>query len=140
MLANVMTAPGLITFRSRFSPEETAGRLVAAVERRGLTVLARIDHAAAAERVGLRLDPTEVILFGNPKAGTPLMQSRQTIGIDLPLKALIWRDGEGVTWVSCNDPAYLAQRHGIDDNQDLLAAMTEGLTAIAREAAGAAEP
>src|SRR5262249_18534229 len=77
---------------------------------RGLTVFARIDHAAGAAEVGLSLPPTWLLIFGNAKAGTPLMQSAQTIGIDLPLKALVWQDASGKTWLSYNDPAWLAKR------------------------------
>src|SRR5216684_7926474 len=88
-------------------------RLEAEVKARGMTVFARIDHAAGATGAGLSLQPTEVLIFGNAKAGTPLMQSVQTIGIDLPLKAMVWQDASGVTWLSYNDPAWLAQRHGL---------------------------
>jgi uncharacterized protein (DUF302 family) len=85
-----MTPDGLVTFLSSFGPKETMDRLAAAVANRGVTILARIDHAAAAAEVGLALRPTEVLVFGNPRAGTPLMEATQTIGIDLPLKALVW--------------------------------------------------
>ena len=88
-------------------------RLAAAVGDKGMTVFARIDHAAGAAEAGLALPPTELLIFGNAKGGTPLMQSAQTIGIDLPLKALVWRDSAGQTWLSYNDPLWLAQRHGL---------------------------
>jgi uncharacterized protein (DUF302 family) len=88
-------------------------RLVATLTGRGISILARIDHAAAAAKVGMHLRPTEVLIFGNPRAGTPLMQATQTIGIDLPLKALVWQDNEGKTWLAYNDPAWLAKRHGL---------------------------
>ena len=78
---------------------------------RGMTVMARIDHGAAAAKVGLELRPTEVVFFGNPSAGTPLMQAAQTMAIDLPLRALVWQDAEGRTWLAYNDPEWLAQRH-----------------------------
>ncbi|MFZ5781144.1 MAG: DUF302 domain-containing protein [Pseudomonadota bacterium] len=110
-----MTVPGLRTFRSRHDPAETLERLEAAVAQHGMTVFARIDHGAAAEKVGMELRPTVVVLFGNPKAGTPYMQASQTLGIDLPLKALVWQDGEGTTWVGVNEPAWLFRRHGVDD-------------------------
>src|SRR5260221_4963776 len=88
-------------------------RLEAGVKAKGMTVFARIDHAAGASAVGLSLRPTEVLVFGNAKAGTPLMQSVQTIGLDLPLKALVWQDISGKTWLSYNDPASLAKLHGL---------------------------
>src|ERR1035438_6303392 len=100
-----MSAQGLTTIRSSFGPQDTMSRLEAAVLAKGMTVFARIDHAAGAITVGLPLRPTEVLIFGNAKGGTPLMQSVQTIGIDLPLKALVWQDATGDTWVSYNDPA-----------------------------------
>jgi len=106
-----MAADGLTTLRSSYGPHDTMNRLEAEVKARGMTVFARIDHAAGATGAGLSLRPTEV--FGNAKGGTPLMQSVQTIGIDLPLKALVWQDASGVTWLSYNDPAWLAQRHGL---------------------------
>ncbi len=130
-----MTPDGLITCLSHHGAKETADRLAAAVTARGLTILARIDHAAAAAQVGLTLRPTEVLIFGNPQAGTPLMQVAQTIGIDLPLKALVWQDETGQTWLSYNDPKWLAQRHGADaGTQNVQDAMSAGLAALAKEA------
>ena len=112
-------------------------RLVAAVEGRGMSVFARIDHAAAAHAAGLELRPTEVLVFGNPRAGTLLMQAAQTIGIDLPLKALVWQDDAQRTWLSYNDLDFLVGRHqacGITSST--LAAMSAILGEIARAAAG----
>jgi uncharacterized protein (DUF302 family) len=110
-------------------------RLVAAVTNRDITVLARIDHAEAGAKVGMMLRPTEVIIFGNPRAGTPLMQARQTMGIDLPLKALVWQDEEGKTWLAYNEPRWLAIRHGAEAEADrILVAMAETLAAVAKEA------
>jgi uncharacterized protein (DUF302 family) len=128
---------GLITLPSKYTPSDTAERLVAAVTARGMTVLARIDHAAAAHAVGLELRPTEVVIFGNPRVGTPLMQAVQTIGIDLPLKALVWQDAAGTTWLSYNDPHDLAARYDVQGTDAVLAAMTAALAAVAREATGA---
>ena len=110
---HAMAVPGLTTIKSSHAPRETMNRLEAAVTAKGLTVFARIDHAEGASAVGLSLRPTEVLIFGNAKGGTPLMQAVQTIGIDLPLKALVWQDASGDTWLSWNDPAWLAARHGI---------------------------
>lgn len=87
-------------------------RLEAAVSARGMTVFARVDHAAGAIAAGLELRPTDLLIFGSPKGGTALMQSVQTIGIDLPLKMLVWQDESGATWLSYNDPGWLAERHG----------------------------
>lgn len=130
-----MAAQGLTTIRSNFGPKETIDRLEAAVEAKGMTVFARIDHAAGAASVGLPLRPTEVLIFGNARGGTPLMQSVQTIGIDLPLKALVWQDASGQTWLSYNDPAFLAQRHGLGDETGLVVgAMTAALDALAKAA------
>ena len=130
-----MTPDGLTTRASDHGPKETMDRLAAAVTGRGMTILARIDHAAAAAAVGLALRPTEVLIFGNPTAGTPLMQAAQTAGIDLPLRALVWLDEEGKTWLAYNDPRWLAQRHGVDRGAEAtLGAMTAALVAAAREA------
>jgi uncharacterized protein (DUF302 family) len=87
-------------------------RLESQVKSRGLNVFARIDHAAGASQIGKTLRPTELLIFGNPQGGTPFMECAQTVGIDLPLKALVWDDAAGQTWLSYNDPAYLGQRHG----------------------------
>ena len=105
-----MAADGLITLRSSHGPKETMNRLETEVKAKGLTVFARIDHAAGAAEVGLQLRPTELMIFGNARGGTPLMQSIQTIGIDLPLKALVWQDASGNTWLSYNDLNWLAKR------------------------------
>ena len=126
---------GLVLAASRYDPAKTMELLVAAVTRRGMAVLARIDHAAAAAKVGMTLRPTEVLIFGSPKAGTPLMQTAQTIGIDLPLKALVFADAKGKTWVAYNDPAWLATRHKIEGAaRGALTAMTAALEAVVREA------
>lgn len=130
-----MTPDGLTVRASAFGPGETMDRLVAAVTARGMAVLARIDHAAAAAEVGLELRPTEVLIFGNPRAGTPLMQAAPTVAIDLPLKALVWQDGDGRTWLACNDPAWLAKRHGAQVGADqVLAGMAAALAAVAEAA------
>ncbi len=130
-----MTPAGLTVASSGYGPKETMDRLEAAVASRGMAVLARIDHAAAAAKAGMELRPTEVLIFGNPKAGTPLMQATQTTGIDLPLKALVWQDEAGKTWLAYNDPTWLAKRHGADAGMErVLGAMTEALAAVAKEA------
>ena len=104
--------PGMVVFASPHSAIETMSRLEAEVKQRGLNVFARIDHAAGAQRVGQTLRPTELLVFGNPQGGTPLMQCAQTVGIDLPLKALVWEDASSKVWLGYNDPAYVMRRHG----------------------------
>jgi uncharacterized protein (DUF302 family) len=137
-----MTSSGLVTCISKFGPKETMDRLAAAVTTRGISIMARIDHAAAAAEIGMELRPTEVLIFGNPRAGTPLMQAVQTVGIDLPLKALVWQDEGGTTWLAYNDPQWLAQRHGVGARLDRpLRIMADALAAVANEAtAESAEP
>jgi uncharacterized protein (DUF302 family) len=130
-----MAAEGLISVPSRFGPKETMDRFEAEIRSRGMTVFAHIDHAAGAAAAGLTLRPTDLLIFGNAKAGTPLMQSAQTIGIDLPLKALVWQDEAGATWLSYNDPAYLAGRHGQGEQAgQIVDTMSAALKAIAAKA------
>jgi len=130
-----MATAGLTTIASDHGPRETMNRLEAAVKAKGLTVFARIDHAAGAAEVGMSLRPTELLIVGNAKAGTPLMQSVQTTGIDLPLKALVWQDTAGTTWLSYNDPRWLAQRHGVNHDVDAaVSAMAAALDAVVRTA------
>jgi uncharacterized protein (DUF302 family) len=130
-----MTPNGLITTRSNHGPEETMNRFEIEMRTKGLTVLARVDHAAAAAGVGLSLRPTDLLLFGAPKAGTPLMAAAQTIGIDLPLKVLVWQDSAGVTWLSYNDPAWISRRHGLGRS---LRAVVDGMKAALQEISAAA--
>lgn len=106
---------GLTSIESRFGAEETMDRLEAQVKATGLTVFARVDHAGGAATVGMQLRPTEVLIFGNARGGTPLMQSNQTAGIDLPLKALVYQDAGGKVWLAYNDPDWIAQRHELGD-------------------------
>ena len=132
-----MAADGLTTLKSSHGPKETMDRLVAELQAKGLTIFARVDHAAGAKEAGLELRPTELVIFGNAKGGTPLMQASQAIGIDLPLKALVWQDGSGETWLSYNDPAWLAQRHGLRNQVEApVKAMTAMLGAVTRAATG----
>jgi uncharacterized protein (DUF302 family) len=129
-----MAVDGLM-IRSSHGPKDTMDRLEAAVKAKGLTVFARIDHAAGAAAVGLSLRPTELLIFGNAKGGTPLMEATQSIGIDLPLKALVWQDGSGNTWLSYNDPGWLANRHGLGHDVDAtVTALTAALDVLARAA------
>jgi uncharacterized protein (DUF302 family) len=133
--AQAMAADGLTTIRSNHGPKHKMNRLEAEVNAKGLTVFARIDHAAGAAEVGLPLRPAELLIFGDAKGGTPLMQSIQTIGIDLPLKALVWRDASGTTWLSYNDPVWIAKRHGLGHEIEAsLNAMAGLLNAVAKTA------
>ncbi|MFT7245776.1 MAG: hypothetical protein ACI82A_003147 [Candidatus Azotimanducaceae bacterium] len=108
-------AEGLITLKSPHSAMATMDRLEDTVKARGLTVFARIDHAAGADKIGKSLRPTVVLIFGNPQGGTPFMECAQSTGIDLPLKALVWEDASGQVWLAYNDPSYLATRHQVPD-------------------------
>jgi uncharacterized protein (DUF302 family) len=133
--AKAMAADGLITLQSHYEPRETMQRLEAAVKGKGMAVFAHVDHAAAAAEVGLTLRPTDLLIFGSPKGGTPLMQSVQTIGIDLPLKALVWQDDKGITWLTYNDMAWLVQRHGGAPGTEAAVRSAAGaLNAVATEA------
>jgi uncharacterized protein (DUF302 family) len=127
---------GLSTIQSSFGPKETMARLEAEIEAKGMSVFARIDHAEGAAEVGLTLAPTELIIFGSARGGTPLMQSVQTVGIDLPLKMLVWQDSANKTWISCNEPSWIARRHGVAGAESTIDKMADLLSAIAREAAG----
>ena len=130
-----MPVDGLITLRSSHAPKDTMNRLETEVKSKGMTVFARVDHAAGAVEVGLSLRPTELLIFGNANGGTPLMQSIQTIGIDLPLKALVWQDGSGSSWLSYNAPNWLAKRHGLGHEVDQTTnAMATALATIAKAA------
>jgi nuclear transport factor 2 (NTF2) superfamily protein/uncharacterized protein (DUF302 family) len=135
-----MIPEGLTTRMSSYGPRETMDRLAASVAAHGMTSMARIDHASGAAKAGMKLRPTEVLIFGNPKSGTPLMQAAQTMGIDLPLRALVWQDEAEKTWVAYNDPTSLAERHGAAAGLgEVLGRMTEVLTAITRTATSQTE-
>lgn len=127
---------GLVTVRSGNSPKVTLDRFEAVARSKGMKVFARIDHAAGARSIGQELRPTELLIFGNPQGGTPLMRCVQSAGIDLPLKALAWQDTSGQTWLAYNDPAWLAARHGAGECGGVAAKMRGALDAFAREATG----
>jgi uncharacterized protein (DUF302 family) len=105
----------MIHLRSPYPVPETLERLEAALHSKNVTVFARVDHSGEAEKAGMKMPPTQLIIFGSPKAGTPLMIAAPTVAIDLPLKALAWEDPEGQVWLSYNDPEYLKSRHGFPD-------------------------
>ena len=128
---------GLITRDSAHDVPTTLARLNDALRAKGITVFATIDHGAGAAGAGLELRPTIVVIFGNPKAGTPPMQAGQTAGIDLPLKALIWEDEKGGTHFTYNDPVWIAARHGLDSKAgQAVASLSGALAALAEAATG----
>jgi uncharacterized protein (DUF302 family) len=130
----VWAADGLIAVPSAHDVKTTMNRLEAAVKQKNMNVFARIDHAAGAAKVGKQLRPTEVLIFGNPKGGTPLMLCAQTAGIDLPLKALAWQDDAGKVWLGYNDPAYVAGRHQAGECGEVVQNMSKALAGFAQEA------
>jgi uncharacterized protein (DUF302 family) len=132
----MMSDQGLITIPSAFSVREVIDRLEKIITSKGLRVFARIDHAAGAAQVGMALRPTELIIFGNAKGGTPLMQDQQTAGIDLPLKVLAWEDAGGAVWLTYNDLAWLARRHDLGEaSHAAVAALTVAMATMAESAA-----
>ncbi len=127
-------ADGMVAVKSPHEAKATMDRLEALVKQRGLNVFMRIDHAAGAAKIGKTLRATELLIFGSPQGGTPLMECSQTAGIDLPLKALVWEDESRQVWVGYNDPAFLAQRHGapgcpvVDNLRKAVAGLVEQVT------------
>jgi uncharacterized protein (DUF302 family) len=135
--ASTMSEDGLVSMASKFSVKDTLDRLETDLKTKNITVFARIDHTAGAAAVAMPLRPTEVLIFGNPKAGTPLMQASQTIGIDLPLKILAWQDAGGKVWLTYNDPSWLARRHHLGSGTDAsVNALANVLGNLAKAAAG----
>lgn len=118
---------GMISIKSAHSVKDTLDRLETVLKKKGITIFARIQHDVGAKKVGIELRPTELLLFGNPKLGSPMFTSNQTAGIDLPMKALVWEDEKGQVWLTYNDPAYIANRHGIMDRVKIVAKMTGAL-------------
>ena len=135
VLSAANAADGLVAVKSPHGAKATMDKLEELVKERGLTVFARIDHAAGAAKVGKSLRPTEVLIFGDPQGGTPFMECAQSVGIDLPLKALVWEDAAAQVWLGYNDPAFLAQRHGVAqcpvvvNLRKVLAGLAEGAVA-----------
>ena len=131
-----MADNGLITLASHHAVKATIDRLETAARAKGLTIFARVDHAAGATSVGMPLRPTELLIFGNARGGTPLMQDRQTAGIDLPLKALAWEDADGKVWLTYNDAYWIAERHGLArSTTEAVKAIASGMEAITKYAA-----
>lgn len=108
------TEQGIIRIRSQHSVEVTIDRLQGLLKQRGIPVFAHIDFSGDAARAGLQMRAEQLLIFGNPKAGTPLMVSAPTAGLDLPLKALVWEDEDGSSWIAYNDPQYIVRRHGLE--------------------------
>lgn len=129
------TDDGMVDVKSSFGVEETGDRLEEVLKDKGMTLFDRVMHSEAAKDVGVELRETELIIFGNPKAGSPLMKCQQSVAIDLPQKALVWEDSEGITWISYNHPRYLEKRHSISNCDDVLSNIEEALAAIVNEAA-----
>jgi uncharacterized protein (DUF302 family) len=135
LTASSAMAETLMTQESQFSVKETLDRLTTALDAKGIKVVARVDHAAGAKAVGMELPPTEVLMFGNPKLGTPLMQANPMIGLDLPMKVVAWQDKAGKVHVSYTKPADLKARYGISDREDQFKAMEAALFALTGAAA-----
>ena len=130
-----IAADGVIDVQSAFSVAETADRLEAILQEKGMTIFKRVKHSEAAGKVGVDLRATELVIFGNPKVGSPLMQCQQSAAIDLPQKALIWEDEESRTWISYNDPRYLERRHAISGCEAVIAKIEKALAGITNSAA-----
>ena len=130
-IASAEPSNGLVSIESHHNVATTADKLVEILTEKEMRIFARIDHAAGAQKVGQTLRPTELVIFGHPKSGTPLMLCAQTAGIDLPLKALVWEDENGKTWITYNDPKFLNERHGLADCAAVLEKMATALAAFA---------
>jgi uncharacterized protein (DUF302 family) len=131
----VAASDGMVNVQSTFNVEETADRMVSILKEKGMTVFNRIKHSAAAAEVGIELRNTELILFGNPKVGSPLMKCQQSAAIDLPQKALIWEDDQAKVWISYNDPRYLKKRHNITGCEEVISKIETALAGISESAA-----
>ena len=135
--ASAFATEGVISVKSAHTVAVTADRLEKILGSKGMTVFKRIDHAAGAQKVGKTLPPTELVIFGNPKVGTPLMLCSHSVAIDLPQKALIWEDKAGQVWFSYNDPQYLALRHNIQGCDEVLKKVAGALGNFAKKASAA---
>jgi uncharacterized protein (DUF302 family) len=133
-LSDVAQDANLVTMRSAHGANKTVDRLKFLLDQKHIHVFAHIDHADAAKKMGLYLRPTHVVIFGNPRAGTPLMQARQTIGLDLPLRILIWEDASGTVWLTYRQSGVLARDHHLADHDQVIKALDDGLSTLARAA------
>lgn len=133
--ADLQVSPeGMVSKPSAHPVGQTLDRLEAALKKNGITIVARVSHHQAAQKVGISVRPTELLIFGNPKLGSHMFTSQQTAGIDLPLKALAWEDAQGQVWLTYNDPAYIARRHGITDRADIVTKMSGALNNLSQAA------
>ena len=134
IVSTAVAGNGLISVKSSHDVKVTADRLENILNQKGMNVFIRINHAAGAAKAGKELRPTELIVFGNPKVGTPLMQCSQSVAIDLPQKALIWQDDKGLVWLTYNDPEYLSVRHGLKGCSEVIKKVQKALNNFARAA------
>ena len=130
-----VAADGMINIQSDFNVKETTARLENILNEKGMTIFNRIKHAESAGKVGIELRETELIIFGNPKVGSPLMKCQQSVAIDLPQKALVWEDHGSKAWISYNDPTYLEKRHGISGCGEVISKIKKALSGITKAAA-----
>lgn len=137
--ATVVGAEGMVQVPSTYGVAETADRMERVLTQKGMTVFKRIDHSAAASSAGIDMRPMELLIFGNPKVGSLLMQCQQSIAIDLPQKALVWEDANSKVWISYNDPAYLADRHRLDGCEEVISKIAKALAGISAAAVADAE-
>lgn len=134
LLAAAPAMADIVKLQSPHSPRDTMDRFEATVKQRGLTVFARIDHAEGARKVDLTLRPTELLIFGNPKAGTPLMQASQTMGLALPMKVLVWQDADAKVWIGYDAPADAAAQHQVPRDHPVIGQVTQALKGLTTEA------
>ncbi len=136
MMTTAAYSQALTVMESKFGVRETSDRLAAELDKRGIKVAARVDHAAGAKAVGLEMPPTEVVMFGNPKLGTPLMLAQPSVAIELPMKMLIWQDKAGKVWIGYSPPSALASRYQISGQDEPLKTMAGALQGLAKAASG----
>ena len=130
--SNATDSNGIIKIKSKHTVTETIDKLETVLNNKGMTIFKRVDHAAGAKKAGLKLRPTELLIFGNPKVGTPLMLCSQTAALDLPQKALVYKDESGQVWLAYNDPAYMAKRHSIQGCDAAVQKVTNALANFSR--------
>ncbi len=129
-----MAADGMVNVLSAYNVEETASRMVSVLNEKGMTIFKRVNHSEGAEKAGIELRKTELIIFGNPKVGSPLMKCQQSVAIDLPQKALIWEDDKSKVWISYNDPRFLQERHNISGCEEVILKIEKALAGISKTA------